>query len=58
MIVGLNLSDERDISKLFDRFKEIIERRLDTQTKTANEVLSNRLAFIIGGAPSSTRMEG
>ena len=49
----LNLSDERDISKLFDRFKEIIERGLDTQTKTANEVLSNRLAFIIGGAPSS-----
>ncbi len=47
------LATERDIGRLFERFKEALERGLDTTTETAQRVLSERLAFIIGGAPNA-----
>ena len=47
------LAEERDITRLFERFKEVLERGLDTSTETAQQVLSERLAFVIGGAPSA-----
>jgi transcription elongation GreA/GreB family factor len=43
----------RDIEGLFDRFKEIIEKKIDISSDAAKEALSNRLAFIIKGAPSA-----
>jgi len=43
----------RDIEKLFERFKEILEKKIDFSSDYAKEVLSNRLAFIIKGAPSA-----
>ncbi len=44
---------ERDIEGLFTRFKEIIEKKIDTSAEVARDVLANRLAFIIKGAPSA-----
>ena len=47
------LAEERDITKLFERFKEVLERGLDITSQTAQQVLSERLAFVIGGAPTA-----
>ncbi len=44
---------ERDIEGLFVRFKEILEKKIDTTSDAAKEALSNRLSFIIKGAPSA-----
>jgi len=44
---------ERDIGGLFDRFKEILEKKIDTSSDAAREALANRLSFIIKGAPSA-----
>jgi len=44
---------ERDIEGLFERFKEIIEKKIDASSDRAREVLANRLSFIIKGAPSA-----
>jgi transcription elongation GreA/GreB family factor len=46
------IDDLRDIEELFGRFNEILEKKIDFSTKVASEVLANRLAFIIKGAPS------
>jgi len=42
----------RDIEKLFERFKEILEKSIDYSSEFAQETLANRLGFIIKGAPS------
>ncbi len=47
------VADERDIEKLFDRFKEIIEKKIDTSSEFARKTLAERLSFIIKGAPSA-----
>ena len=47
------VADLRDIEGLFDRFKEILEKKIETTSDFAKETLSNRLAFIIKGAPSA-----
>jgi transcription elongation GreA/GreB family factor len=47
------VADERDIEKLFERFKEIIEKKIDATTEVAKKILSERLGFIIKGAPSA-----
>lgn len=47
------IADLRDIEELFDRFKEILEKNIETTSDFAQETLSNRLAFIIKGAPSA-----
>jgi transcription elongation GreA/GreB family factor len=47
------ITQERDIEGLFERFKEIIEKKIDITTDAAKEALSNRLSFIIKGAPSA-----
>ena len=47
------VADERDIEKLFERFKEIIEKKIDATTDVAKQILSERLGFIIKGAPSA-----
>ena len=44
---------ERDIEGLFVRFKDILEKKIDTSSEAAQEILANRLAFIIKGAPSA-----
>lgn len=44
---------ERDIEGLFERFKEILEKKIDFSSEAAKEALANRLAFIIKGAPSA-----
>ncbi|MEN8253911.1 MAG: GreA/GreB family elongation factor [Verrucomicrobiota bacterium] len=44
---------ERDIEGLFERFKEILEKKIDASSDAAREALSNRLSFIIKGAPSA-----
>ncbi|MFL2859677.1 MAG: GreA/GreB family elongation factor [Pontiellaceae bacterium] len=45
------LNKENDIERLFDRFKEIIERKINIESDIAKNVLSNRLAYIIKGSP-------
>jgi len=47
------IKDVRDIEGLFERFKEILEKKIDYSSEVAQEVLANRLAFIIKGAPSA-----
>lgn len=47
------LSNQNDIDRLFERFKEIIERKIDFSFDVAKKVLSDRLAYIISGSPSS-----
>jgi transcription elongation GreA/GreB family factor len=47
------IEQERDIEGLFDRFKEIIEKKIDTSSDASREALANRLSFIIKGAPSA-----
>lgn len=47
------VAQERDIEGLFDRFKEIIEKKIDYASDAAKEALANRLSFIINGAPSA-----
>jgi transcription elongation GreA/GreB family factor len=47
------VADERDIEKLFERFKEIIEKKIDFSSAVAKKTLSDRLGFIIKGAPSA-----
>jgi len=47
------IAQERDIEGLFERFKEILEKKIDTSSEAARETLSNRLSFIIKGAPSA-----
>ncbi len=44
---------QRDIEGLFVRFKEILEKKIDTSSEAAREALANRLSFIIKGAPSA-----
>ena len=44
---------ERDIEGLFERFKEILEKKIDASSEAAREALANRLTFIIKGAPSA-----
>jgi len=44
---------QRDIEGLFTRFKEILEKKIDTSSEAAREALANRLSFIIKGAPSA-----
>ena len=45
--------EERDIEGLFERFKEILEKKIDTSSEAAQKALANRLSFIIKGAPSA-----
>jgi len=47
------VAKERDIEGLFERFKEIIEKKIDTSSDAAKEALADRLSFIIKGAPSA-----
>ncbi|MBT8046295.1 MAG: GreA/GreB family elongation factor [Pontiella sp.] len=47
------VADERDIEGLFERFKEIIEKQIDTASDFAKKTLADRLSFIIKGAPSA-----
>ena len=47
------IAKERDIEGLFERFKEIIEKKIDTSSEVAKDVLADRLSFIIKGAPSA-----
>ncbi|MDZ8120129.1 GreA/GreB family elongation factor [Pontiella agarivorans] len=47
------IANERDIESLFERFNEVIDKKLDYSSEFALETLSNRLAFIIKGAPSA-----
>ncbi len=47
------IADERDIEKLFGRFNEIVEKKIDTSSEYAQSTLSDRLTFIIKGAPSA-----
>ncbi len=47
------IAEVRDIEGLFDRFKEILEKKIDFSSDAAQEALANRLAFIIKGAPSA-----
>lgn len=47
------VADERDIERLFERFKEIVEKQIDTSSEFAQHALSDRLSFIIKGAPSA-----
>ncbi len=47
------IANERDIESLFERFNEIIEKKLDISSEYAQETLANRLSFIIKGAPSA-----
>jgi transcription elongation GreA/GreB family factor len=47
------IKEVRDIEVLFDRFKEILEKKIDYSSNAAKEVISNRLGFIIKGAPSA-----
>lgn len=47
------IAKERDIEGLFNRFKEIIEKKIDISSEAAREALGNRLSFIIKGAPSA-----
>ena len=47
------ITQERDIEGLFERFNEILEKKIDTTSAAAVEALANRLAFIIKGAPSA-----
>ena len=44
---------QRDIEGLFVRFKEILEKKIDTSSEAARNALANRLSFIIKGAPSA-----
>lgn len=44
---------ERDIEVLFERFNEIVEKKIPTDSDFAQETLANRLSFIIKGAPSA-----
>lgn len=45
--------NERDIEGLFERFNEILEKKIDTSSEAARDALANRLSFIIKGAPSA-----
>ena len=47
------VADERDIEKLFERFQEIIEKKIPTESDFARATLADRLSFIIKGAPSA-----
>ncbi len=47
------VAEERDIERLFERFKEILERKIDIGSPFARQTLSERLSFIIKGAPSA-----
>lgn len=47
------IAKERDIEGLFERFNEIIEKKIDFSSDVAKETLANRLSFIIKGAPSA-----
>lgn len=40
---------ERDIEGLFDRFKEIIEKKIDASSEFAQEALANRLSLLLKG---------
>jgi len=44
---------ERDIPELFKHFNEICNKGIDFSSEAAREALSNRLAFIINGAPAA-----
>lgn len=46
------IAEERDIEGLFERFNEIITKKIDVSSPIAQEKLANRLSFIIKGAPS------
>ena len=48
-----HMREENDIERLFEKFKEILERKLDCSSAQTQEILANRLEFIIGGAPRS-----
>ena len=48
-----HVREENDIERLFEKFKEILERKLDYSSAQTQEILANRLEFIIGGAPRS-----
>jgi transcription elongation GreA/GreB family factor len=47
------IQQEREIDVLFERFKEILDKSIDISSVSAREALSNRLSFIIRGAPSA-----
>lgn len=47
------IAQDNDIEGLFDRFKEILEKKIGFDSDFAKQTLANRLAFIIKGAPSS-----
>ncbi|MCF7818718.1 MAG: GreA/GreB family elongation factor [Kiritimatiellales bacterium] len=46
------IAQDNDIEGLFDRFKEILEKKIDFTSDFSKKTLANRLAFIIKGAPS------
>ena len=47
------IKKERDIEELFQRFEEILQKKIDFSSEAARAALSNRLSFIIKGAPSA-----
>ncbi len=46
------VGSEHDIGALFGRFREIVEKQIDTASEKARSVLADRLSFIIKGAPA------
>ena len=47
------LENENNIENLFDKFKDIIDKKISTNSEIITKILGERLAYIIKGAPSS-----
>jgi len=47
------LENENNIEKLFEKFKDVIDKKISTNSEIITQILGERLAYIIKGAPSS-----
>ena len=47
------LENENNIDKLFEKFKDVIDKKISTNSEIITQILGERLAYIIKGAPSS-----
>ena len=47
------LENENNIEKLFEKFKDVIDKKINTNSEIITQILGERLAYIIKGAPSS-----
>ena len=53
-MIGLKkLENENNIEKLFEKFKDVIDKKISTNSEVITQILGERLAYIIKGAPSS-----